>query len=271
MPPPAGPPPGRPAGRAAARAARHLARVPGRRRTGDGRLHLDRRDHRTPRRRRADSGVPGRVRAGRAWHGWSPAAPAASARRSCWWPWPWRSSPARSPCRRPGRECCSRRRERERSRSRVSCRRCRTARARRARRSGLDRGVAEDGEPLFSLGRYGVPITVAAVLYQIGMIVNLLRPRAAVYDLTGNARAERGHELTRPGGTKSRHARAPRGLTRGPLPTRIRLYAAAATPADTGSRAEPRISRTSETTCTVSAASTSAGTSSRSGSLRCGR
>ena len=55
----------------------------------------------------------------------------------------------------------------------------------RIRRNGLERGVAEDGKPLFSLGRYGVPVTVVAVLYQIGMIVNLLWPRSAVYDLTG--------------------------------------------------------------------------------------
>ncbi|MGK5683088.1 APC family permease [Actinoplanes sp. URMC 104] len=55
----------------------------------------------------------------------------------------------------------------------------------RIRRGGLEQGVAEDGKPLFSLGRFGVPITVAAVLYQIGMVVNLLWPRAAVYDLTG--------------------------------------------------------------------------------------
>ncbi len=56
----------------------------------------------------------------------------------------------------------------------------------RIRRVGLERGVAEDGEPLFSLGRYGIPVTVAAVLYQIGMVANLLWPRAAIYDLTGH-------------------------------------------------------------------------------------
>jgi amino acid transporter len=55
----------------------------------------------------------------------------------------------------------------------------------RTRRGGLEQGVAEDGKPLFSLGRYGTPITVVAVLYQISMVVNLLWPRAAVYDLTG--------------------------------------------------------------------------------------
>jgi urea carboxylase system permease len=56
----------------------------------------------------------------------------------------------------------------------------------RTRRGGLDEGVAEDGEPLFSLGRWGTPVTVVAVLYQAGMVVNLLWPRAAVYDLTGH-------------------------------------------------------------------------------------
>lgn len=52
-------------------------------------------------------------------------------------------------------------------------------------RGELPDGVDEDGKPLFSLGRWGVPITVLAVVYQIGMTVNLLWPRAAVYDLTG--------------------------------------------------------------------------------------
>ncbi|WP_210481180.1 APC family permease [Naasia sp. SYSU D00948] len=55
----------------------------------------------------------------------------------------------------------------------------------RMRRGGLERGVAEDGRPLFSLGRLGVPLTLTAVLYQIGMVVNLLWPRAEIYDLTG--------------------------------------------------------------------------------------
>lgn len=55
----------------------------------------------------------------------------------------------------------------------------------RTRRGGLEQGVAEDGQPLFSLGRYGTPITIVAVLYQISMVVNLLWPRAAVHDLTG--------------------------------------------------------------------------------------
>ena len=53
-------------------------------------------------------------------------------------------------------------------------------------RGGLPDGVDEDGRPLFSLGRWGVPVTLLAVVYQIGMTVNLLWPRAIVYDLTGH-------------------------------------------------------------------------------------
>ena len=52
-------------------------------------------------------------------------------------------------------------------------------------RGGLSEGVDEEGKPLFSLGRWGVVVTGLAVLYQVGMVVNLLWPRAAVYDLTG--------------------------------------------------------------------------------------
>ena len=56
----------------------------------------------------------------------------------------------------------------------------------RLRRSGgLESGVAEDGRPLFSLGRWGIAVNLAAVVYQIGMVVNLVWPRAAIYDLTG--------------------------------------------------------------------------------------
>ena len=52
-------------------------------------------------------------------------------------------------------------------------------------RHGLPDGVAEDGKPLFSLGRFGTPVTVLAVLFQVGMVVNLLWPRKEIYDLTG--------------------------------------------------------------------------------------
>ena len=57
---------------------------------------------------------------------------------------------------------------------------------RRLRRGGLRPGVAEDDRPRFSLGRLGVPVTAAAVVYQVGMVANLLWPRRAVYDLTGH-------------------------------------------------------------------------------------
>jgi urea carboxylase system permease len=56
----------------------------------------------------------------------------------------------------------------------------------RLRRSGgLGSGVAEDGRPLFSLGRWGITVNAAAVVYQVVMVVNLAWPRAAIYDLTG--------------------------------------------------------------------------------------
>ncbi|GAA0306445.1 APC family permease [Kineococcus aurantiacus] len=45
-------------------------------------------------------------------------------------------------------------------------------------------GVDEFGRPLFSLGRWGVPVNVLAVVYQTGMVLNLAWPRASVYDLT---------------------------------------------------------------------------------------
>src|SRR3954470_19138426 len=43
---------------------------------------------------------------------------------------------------------------------------------------------AEPG--LFSLGRWGVPVNGAAVLYGIAMIVNIAWPRAEIYDVTGS-------------------------------------------------------------------------------------
>jgi urea carboxylase system permease len=56
----------------------------------------------------------------------------------------------------------------------------------RLRRSGgLESGVAEDGRPLFSLGRWGIAVNAVAVVYQVVMVVNLVWPRAAIYDLTG--------------------------------------------------------------------------------------
>jgi hypothetical protein len=51
-----------------------------------------------------------------------------------------------------------------------------------ARAKDLD----EDGRPVFTLGRWGVPLNAMAVLYQVCMVVNLLWPRTAVYDTTGH-------------------------------------------------------------------------------------
>jgi urea carboxylase system permease len=50
---------------------------------------------------------------------------------------------------------------------------------------GLESGVAEDGRPLFSLGKWGIAVNVVAVVYQVVMVVNLLWPRPEIYDLTG--------------------------------------------------------------------------------------
>ncbi|MET9043155.1 amino acid permease [Streptomyces sp. NPDC004362] len=58
----------------------------------------------------------------------------------------------------------------------------------RLRRGGTGRlpdGVDETGRPLFSLGRWGIAVTTLAVLYQAGMTINLLWPRAEIYDVTG--------------------------------------------------------------------------------------
>ncbi|MFE1317031.1 amino acid permease [Kitasatospora phosalacinea] len=43
----------------------------------------------------------------------------------------------------------------------------------------------EAGRPLFSLGRWGLPVNAAALLYGVAMTVNLAWPRAAVYDPEG--------------------------------------------------------------------------------------
>jgi urea carboxylase system permease len=53
------------------------------------------------------------------------------------------------------------------------------------RGQGFPPGVDEDGRPLFTLGRWGIPLNVIAVLYQVGMVINLVWPRAEIYDLTG--------------------------------------------------------------------------------------
>ncbi len=43
----------------------------------------------------------------------------------------------------------------------------------------------EDGDPLFSLGRWGLPVNALAFVYGAVMTVNLAWPRAAVYDPAG--------------------------------------------------------------------------------------
>lgn len=43
----------------------------------------------------------------------------------------------------------------------------------------------EAGRPLFSLGRWGLPVNVLALLYGLFMTVNLAWPRAEVYDPAG--------------------------------------------------------------------------------------
>ncbi len=46
-------------------------------------------------------------------------------------------------------------------------------------------GTDETGKPLFSLGRWGIPVNALALLYGLFMTVNLAWPRAAVYDPAG--------------------------------------------------------------------------------------
>ncbi|GAA4264508.1 APC family permease [Frondihabitans peucedani] len=48
-------------------------------------------------------------------------------------------------------------------------------------------GVDEDGKPLFSMGRWAIPVNIVAVVFQVLMVVNLAWPRAAIYDLTGHS------------------------------------------------------------------------------------
>ncbi|WP_416969196.1 amino acid permease [Streptomyces sp. 4F14] len=50
---------------------------------------------------------------------------------------------------------------------------------------GHSRGTDEMGAPLFSLGRWGLPVNALAVVYGVLMTVNLAWPRAAVYDPEG--------------------------------------------------------------------------------------
>jgi urea carboxylase system permease len=46
--------------------------------------------------------------------------------------------------------------------------------------------VDEDGRAVFTLGRWGIALNAVAVVYQAAMVVNLLWPRVAVYDTTGD-------------------------------------------------------------------------------------
>jgi len=46
-------------------------------------------------------------------------------------------------------------------------------------------GTDETDKPLFSLGRWGIPVNALALLYGLFMTVNLAWPRAAVYDPAG--------------------------------------------------------------------------------------
>lgn len=51
---------------------------------------------------------------------------------------------------------------------------------------GTESVTDEAGKPLFSLGRWGIPVNVIAIVYQVIAIVNLAWPRKSVYDLTGH-------------------------------------------------------------------------------------
>jgi amino acid transporter len=46
-------------------------------------------------------------------------------------------------------------------------------------------GTDEEGKPLFSLGRWGIPVNALALVYGLFMTVNLAWPRAEVYDPAG--------------------------------------------------------------------------------------
>ncbi|MGH3391708.1 MAG: APC family permease, partial [Actinomadura sp.] len=48
-------------------------------------------------------------------------------------------------------------------------------------RGGAPGGTDANGKPLFSLGRWGLPVNVLAVVYGVGMAINLAWPRMEVY------------------------------------------------------------------------------------------
>ncbi|HEU5223268.1 MAG TPA: amino acid permease [Candidatus Lumbricidophila sp.] len=56
----------------------------------------------------------------------------------------------------------------------------------RNRGAGLPSGIDEFGKRTFTLGRWGIPLNIIAVIYQVAMVVNLAWPRQEIYDLTGN-------------------------------------------------------------------------------------
>src|SRR3546814_12952784 len=45
--------------------------------------------------------------------------------------------------------------------------------------------VDAEGKPLFSLGRFGIPINLLAVISGLAMVVNLAWPRSAIFDPAG--------------------------------------------------------------------------------------
>jgi urea carboxylase system permease len=53
-------------------------------------------------------------------------------------------------------------------------------------RGGAPAGIDEHGRPLFSLGRWGLPVNALAVVYGVGMAVNLAWPRMSVYAPVGH-------------------------------------------------------------------------------------
>ncbi len=59
-------------------------------------------------------------------------------------------------------------------------------RIKHARTDRFPAGTDEDGKPLFSIGRLGILVNAVAVVFQAIMVVNLLWPRAVIYDLTGH-------------------------------------------------------------------------------------
>jgi urea carboxylase system permease len=64
--------------------------------------------------------------------------------------------------------------------------RIRRAKARAEPNTAAETQADETGRPLFSLGRWGIPLNLIAVVYQVIAIVNLAWPRKSVYDLTGH-------------------------------------------------------------------------------------